>query len=182
MALVDKVPENNGRKIDVGSMDERKEQENKYYLHISQLYRGAKITTSLLLVLFIIISVIAFRNTITYDNLSYLIRDLNVDISTSNEAFSEIKFDEESKADYTLFRGRLVVAGTEKLCLYNSSSSTEAEYQVSMQDPQVISSDKNVLNYDLGGTSYGIYTALARVNAGTSDYTIEGAADRKSVV
>jgi len=78
--------------------DERKTQPqretyNKYYLHVSGVYRAAKWGALLLFTLFLVLMLVLQRDNITYENFRYLLRDLNLSSSVDG-AYASLVFDE----------------------------------------------------------------------------------------
>jgi len=148
---------------------------NKYYLLISDRYMRAKYLAIILLVIFIAFTVFLFREDITYANLMYLIRDFNTSSAAYNADFDPIKYEEQDKMNFGVYRGELAVIGNRTLRMYNSNGQLSRSYEPGYADPALASSDKYILAYDIGGTSYSLYTSIAKVYDGVSDGAMENA-------
>lgn len=169
----DSVPVN-GVKVDLSV---KKSPVNKYYMSVAGKYRAVRYVTVVMLVLFLTVMLIFFRENITYSNLMYLIRDLD----TAGEiggvgSYTNITYDGQYAEDFALFKGRVLVAGTSGLTVYDASGSKETEYDSDYSKPRLETGEKYALMYDCGGKSYSLFTSVARVLTSASDEVIEGAA------
>jgi hypothetical protein len=102
--------------------------------------------------------------------------DLDPDIDATGAVFKEVKYDESSKMSAGLYKGSLAVATTTSFTLYNTTGTAEREYSISMENPKVLTGEKYVMVYDVGGSSYSVYTAIVDVLTKQTDYTLQGAA------
>lgn len=148
---------------------------NKYYLLVSKRYMQAKYILILCLAAFIGISMILFRNEITYANLMYLIRDFNTKGSVYMSGFDPVEYDEQENMSFCLYRGELVVAGNRSVRMYNSKGQLNRSYEPGYTDPVLSASDKYIIAYDMGETSYSVYSSIAKVNDGVATGSIENA-------
>ena len=166
------IPQN-GVKVDL-SVKERPR--NRYYLSVAGKYRAARYVTTVLLVAFLLIMLVFFRENITYSNLMYLVRDLDADLGGAAGAYANVTYDGQYAEQFGIFKGRIAVAGTTGLTLYDASGSKEAEYECSYLTPKLEVGEKYALMYDAGERGYSVYTAVARVLSARSDEIIEDAA------
>lgn len=145
---------------------------NPYYLHISFVYRLLKWCTFLLLVLYLILMLVWQRDSITYENLMYLIRDLN--ISTGAEGtFADVAYEEQQNMRFCSYQNSLAVAGSSGLRLYDPAGSVIFSDGLAYKSPVLAAGDKYMLLYDEGGTEYTLFTSLARVEQRTTDAAIQ---------
>ncbi|MBQ7669213.1 MAG: hypothetical protein IJS45_00660 [Clostridia bacterium] len=166
------------QKINIKVDNER--EQNPYYLKVARRYRVVKLVSVLLLLAFVVGMIILYRDQITYENLVYLAKDLDTDIDAEGAAFSEIKYDESRKMSAAIFKGKLAIATTTSLTLYNNTGSAERSFKISMENPKVLTGDKYVMVYDVGGTTYSICTSLVEAQSKQTDYALQGAALSKS--
>ncbi len=159
---------------------ENKREINPYYLKVSKRYRTLKFVVLTLLVIYLVGMLTMFRSQITYENLVYLMKDLDTDIDASGALFREIKYDESQKMSAAIYKGRFAAATTSTFMLYNTTGSAERQYQISMENPKVLSGDKYVMVYDVGGSSYSLYTTIVGVLSKQTEYTLQGAALSRS--
>ena len=150
--------------------------ENPYYLKVAKRYRALKYLSLAALVFYLLAMLVVHRSQITYENLVYLAKDLGTDVDASNALFGQIKYDESRKMSAAIYKGRLAVATTTSFTIYNTTGSVERSFKISMENPKVISGDKYVMVYDVGGTTYSIYTTIVCVYSGQTQYTLQGAA------
>lgn len=150
--------------------------ENPYYLKVAKRYRTLKYLSLAALVFYILAMLVMHRSQITYENLVYLAKDLNTDADASAALFDEIKYDESRKMSAAIYKGRLAVATTTSFTIYNTTGSVERSFKISMENPKVVSGDKYVMVYDVGGTTYSLYTTIMCVFSGQTQYTLQGAA------
>lgn len=157
---------------------------SEYYLAASKRYRFAKFLSFALLVAFLAVNLLFFRSNITYNNLMYLLRDLDTGGAEITSDFASVTYNEESGAVFDIFKGRLAYASQEGFRIYNSTGARELDEARYMQNPAVVSGEKYALVYDVGGHAYSIFTTMACVLEGSSDDIVEDAcvSDRKSVV
>ena len=155
---------------------EKERQINEYYLKVSKRYRTVKFLSLGLLVVYLLGMLVLHRSQITYENLVYLMKDLDTDTDVSGAAFAEIKYDESAKLSTALYKQYLAAATTGSLSLFNTAGNAEREFKISMENPKVLSGDKYVMVYDIGGNSYSLYTSLVGVLSKQTEHPIQGAA------
>jgi hypothetical protein len=149
---------------------------NPYYLTVAERYRAVSLLLWCALVVYLIVMLCLCRDSITYDNLTYLIKDFDADVIGYSESAETVRYDEGSFTDFSRYKGRMAAAGSKKFCMYSSSGAIELENSRTMENPIIVTSDKYVLEYDLGGTDYNIYSSLAKVYSGSSETAISAAA------
>lgn len=148
---------------------------SEYYLDASKRYRKAKWLSFFLLIVFLAVNLLFFRSNITYSNLMYLLRDLDTGGVVEVGEFAGVSYTEDSRSAYGIFKGRLAIASSSGFRLYNQAGSRELDESGYMQNPALVSGDKYAVAYDIGGTSYAVYTTMACVLEGTEKEIIEDA-------
>ena len=147
---------------------------NPYYLHISFVYRLLKWGTLLLFAFYLVLMLVLCRDSITYENLMYLIRDLN--ISTGAEGvFADVVYEEQQNMRFSSYQNSLAVAGSSGLRLYDSKGSAIFTDGLAYTSPVLESGDKYLLLYDAGGREYTLFTSLSRVEQRTTENIIQHA-------
>ena len=159
-------------KIDV----EQKREHNEYYGKVSNRYRTLKFFALGALVLYLVGMLVIHRSQITYENLVYLMKDLDTDVDATGTVFREIKYDESMKLSGDVFKGYFAAATTGSFTLFNTTGSAEREYQISMENPKVLTGEKYVMVYDVGGNSYSLYTSIVNVLTKQTGQVLQGAA------
>lgn len=150
--------------------------ENEYYRRISGRYRVWKYVFLLLLVVYLVVMLLSYGDSITYANLKFLLKDINTSSESAPGDFSSVYFDKQQDMNFALFRGSLAVSGDSRLTVYTPGSPGGIEYLLNASSPVVLTSDRYLLFYDLGSKQYGLYTALANVYSGTAEHEITGGA------
>lgn len=144
----------------------------RYYQKIAHRYQTACAVSILALLCYLVVILGAFGDYITYDNLQYLIRDLDTVVSSGENTFSNIQYDRQSEMTFAVFKNGLATAGKESFSLFDSSGLRLSENQISYTNPVLVPSSKYLLLYDLTGKDYAVYNALTRVIARVSDHKI----------
>lgn len=83
-------------------------QENAYYLRISVKLRTTRYLLLLLMVAFAVLVLFAYRSNITYDNLRYLLRDMDA-AGNAGARSDTVYYNAESSNFYLNFRGDVAV-------------------------------------------------------------------------
>lgn len=156
--------------------EEEKPPVNEYYLRVSSRFRFSKYLFLLAAVLYLGIMLTAYGDSITYDNLRYLLKDLDTASDDISGGFAGVSYEEQQGMTFALFRGELAVAGTSRLSLYLSGGSQGPEFILNYDAPVLLSSDKYLLCYDLGDRQYSLYTTLANVRSAKTEHDITGGA------
>lgn len=153
----------------------KNETRNPYYLHISGVYRLLKWGTLLLFTLYLVFMLVLQRDSITYENLMYLVRDLNISLE-GDGAFSSVLYEEQQNMRFGAFQNELVVAGSSGIRLYDGAGECVFSDSLSYKSPVLETGDKYMLLYDAGGTEYAIFTTLACVERETASGAVQCAA------
>jgi len=146
----------------------------KYYLKVSRQYRTACAVCIVLLLVYLVFIIGTFGEYITYDNMQYLLRDLDSMVSTGDSEFSQIQYRKQNNQTFAVFKNGLASAGKEYVSLFDSSGLLLCEDTVSMNDPVLVPSEKYLLVYDLGGYGYAVYNSITRVVSRSTDHRIMG--------
>ncbi|MBO4265186.1 MAG: hypothetical protein J5922_03820 [Clostridia bacterium] len=148
--------------------------QNEYYLKISRKFRLAKYITFFMLIIFIVIMITSFGENITVENLRYVLKYIDTQSSTPQSGYQDIQYGATS-GNFALYKGDLVVVDTMGLHIYDRNSKTLLSSSFKYVCPTVLVSDKYILVYDLGGTSYSVFNSFGLVYEETLDYPISHA-------
>lgn len=158
-------------KIPLRTASEPENSFNPYYMRVSGAYRAAKWGTLLLFILYLLISMLSRRDSITYDNLLYLMRDMN--ISTGGGMYTSVVYEEQQNMVFGVYKNELAVAGSSGIRLYDGSGACVLSDSLSYKSPAVKTGEKYMLLYDAGGSEYALFTTLACVSRATADGMIQ---------
>ena len=136
---------------------------NKYYGKISKRYMAAGIVAMILLVLYIIGVIVFCSDYITYENLSYLVRDFGTAADESSRNFDKIVYNGGPDTEFAYFRGGVAVCGTDFYRYYDKNGIQILYDTPNFSDPTLVASDKYLLIYDMGGTGYAVYNQLTKI-------------------
>ena len=164
------------RKENKITVTEKKPNVNPYYLVISGRFKAAKYVTLCVLVVFLLATVILFRDEITIDNLKYLIKDFEMGDNINSALSSTITFDSDLQVDLELYKGDLVIAGSSNFYLCDLQGNKRLNEDSMFSNPVVLSGKKYLLVYGLSEYTYSIYTTFSQVHTEQFDYPISGAA------
>ncbi len=139
-----------------------KQVRNLYYIRVSARYRIVKWILLLVFSLYLSVMLLTHRESMTYENLLYLMRDFNVAYGSSDH-FSSVVYEEQPNMSFASYKDQLVVAGSAELSVYSGDGTVTLSDEPNCLSPVLESSDKYLLLYDEGGTFYALYTSLACV-------------------
>lgn len=157
-------------RVDFG---ESEQPQNGYYLAVAERYRGARYVSFILLIAFLIAMLVFYRDSITYSNLMYLVRDLDSGDGVVVGSFADITYEEQYKRSFDVYRGRIAAVSATSFSLYGSGGSVDISDDISFSSPFVDAGEKYALVYDAGGHSYNIYTGISRVLSASTEEIIE---------
>lgn len=144
---------------------------NEYYLRISKKLRIAKYLTLLLMVAALILTLWAYRSRLTYDNLRYILRD--IDDAGHTAIKSEAVYYTASDTNvYLYFRGDLAVGSSGGVSFHRALGSRSFFDDVKFKSPVITGSDKYMIAYDTGGNSFYVYNSISRVYSETLSHKI----------
>ncbi len=144
-----------------------------YYENLASRLSFARIVLYMALLVFVIVTVISNHRLITYDNLSYLVREIDASTRTAQSEAERLSYPiSSSTADFAEYRGGLVVAGSETVTVMSGSGRKTLSVNVDYADPEVRASDKYFLTFDRGEPSFSVYNTFAEVHKQFTDFPI----------
>ncbi len=136
---------------------------NRYYLGVSRKYAAVGIVLMLMLILYVMVVVLFLGQYVTYDNIKFLIRDISA-LSISGEGeYSSIVYNGSDELLTHSFRGGTAICTVDSYLYYDSSGSLLVEDSCSYSSPDISSSAKYLLLYDVGGDTYSVYNQLTKI-------------------
>lgn len=168
------LPENqNENRITIG---DKSPKVNRYYLALSGRFKIAKYVSVCFLVVFLLMTVILFRDEITVENLRYLFKDLEMGDSLNLSSGDSISYDADAQLDLALYKGDLVVAGSSYFYLCDLHGNKRLYEDSVFTNPVALPGDKYLLVYGLSEYTYTLYNTFSKLHTETFDYPITGAA------
>ncbi|MBR6558705.1 MAG: hypothetical protein IKT70_06800 [Clostridia bacterium] len=149
------------------------EKVNEYYLKLSGRMRVLKYIVGIILVAFTVVMMLIFRESITYENMQYMLRDLSA--ARHDSTFSVVNFKKGGVVSAGVYRGELIALGKKNLSLYSLGGTGILDQTVNFSVPRVETSDKYFLVYDREGKGYSVYNSYSKLFSETFDYTVTDA-------
>lgn len=147
------------------------ESENEYYARVSRKLRNTKYLLLLLMVVTAVLTLFAYRGGITYENLRYLLRDIDEAGHTTLSA-DAVYYTASDTNTFLYFRDDLAVASSDGVAFHRALGSRSFEDAVTFKSPLLTGSDKYMLAYDAGGYSFYVYNSISRVYSETLETPI----------
>lgn len=142
--------------------------ENPYYARISTRLRMAKYFCVLLTVAVTLLLLFAYRTNITYENLRYLLRDVD-EAGHAGRTANSFAYTVDDTNFILPFRGDLAVCSASGVTLYRAEGGRSMEDTLRFEAPVAEASDKYMVVYDIGGNTYALYNSISRVFDGKTD-------------
>ena len=151
---------------------EIKKRENKYYRKLSERYKVAGFVFFLVFVVFCGVMMLRYSEYITYDNFVYLIRDFDSMDSAKVNAADEIILEIDSSSAVRPFKDGFAVAANDGVTIYDSTGVVLISESERFSYPALAVSDKYIIAYDIGGSSYSVYNGITRIVTRKTDFPI----------
>lgn len=150
-------------------------EENPYYAKVASIYNAIRYLLFVALVLLISISSIRNSDSITYDNLMFLMKDFGSVADAVGGNFEDITYNPDTTLSVLGFRKNLAIASPSGLTIYAGDGKTTYEEKDKYSNPFLATSDRYLLLYDFGGYSFSLYNSFARIYTEDFEYEITGA-------
>ncbi len=149
---------------------------NEYYENISVRFGIAQVVLYLLLFSFVVLSMFANTDLITYRNFYDFFKDLGatadaVDIFETDS----LTYPTDEAQSFGLYRKGLAVAGNTSVTVFSATGRQILSVPISYRNPTVMSAGKYFLVYESGGTRYSLYNSDVQIHSDTTEYPITGA-------
>lgn len=145
--------------------------ENPYYARISARLRRAKYLCMLLTVAVTLLLLFAYRSNITYENLRYLLRDVE-EAGHAGRTANSFAYTVDDSNFILPFRGDLAVCSASGVAICRAEGGRSMEDTLRFEAPVAEASDKYMVVYDIGGNTYALYNSISRVFDGETDSPI----------
>lgn len=144
----------------------------KYFEVLSDKYLKASHILYIALAVCFLVTLIFNSKLLTYNNFTYLIKDLNSAASIASENYNSISYVNDELRVVSDFRGGIITASSTDMAIYSASGRKTLYLSENFVSPQIASSKKYAIIYDLGGNNYSVYNSFARVHHGKTQYPI----------
>ncbi len=173
--MKDHYSEKNEIRISDDEMTDASYAGNPYYDGVARIYSAARYALLIFLVVFILIAALRSPESISYDNLMFLLKDLGSVHDASNVEFGNVTYNPDTTLSFSGFRRNLAIATSGGLRIYEGDGSLIFEGKDKFSNPHIENSNRYLLLYDFGGNSFALYNSFARIYTEKTDYEITGA-------
>ncbi len=142
------------------------------YEALSKRLRVLRFALIFLLIAFLLGGLFVLRTEFTAENLRFLLRDLDFSTPTLGLDASGITFDYDTTQSTALYKGDLAILRRSALEIYTFSGSRSLSVPVAYSSPALVTGEKYLLAYDIGGNKMGVYNAFSELYTETFDYPI----------
>lgn len=148
-----------------------------YYENLANCLSFARVVLYMVLFVFVVVTVICNHRLITYENLYYLAKDISAATLTAQSQADQISYPiSSSDADFALYRGGLVVAGSEVVTAVSGSGRQTLSVNVAYAEPCVRASDKYCLTFGRGEKSFTVFNSFVQVYRESTEFPVYDAA------
>lgn len=148
---------------------------NGYFQKISQYFKTAEIVLFLLLFLFVTSFVILNSRIVTYENLYYFFQDFRIAVDNTDSSVDAIPYATDSNVTFSLYKGGLAVAGSERLQLLTAAGGVNHSASLGFAAPGISASTDLVLVYARGEKDCHVYNSFTKIHEETLDGNIRTA-------
>ncbi len=150
------------------------EKENPYYTKIANRYAILKYVSILLTFVFAVTMLTAYSADITPENFQYLLKDLDITGVLSGSKFDSVIYNGGSTSSFGIYRGELAVINSGSTMLYKPSGALSYNDTNKFYNPRLVISDKYMLIYDRGDTTYtySVHNSFAKLHEERYEYPI----------
>ncbi len=144
-----------------------------YYTNLSEKFNLARIVLYMVLFVFVVVTVLSSRHLITYDNLYYLVKNINAATLTAQSQADYLNYPMSSAtADFAIYRGGLTVAGGREITVLSGSGKQTLSENVSMSRPCVRAGQQYFITFSRGENDFSVYNGFVRLRKETTDFPI----------
>ena len=147
-------------------------EQKKYFDTLSDKYLKASHILYIALAACLLLTLLFNAKLLTYNNFNYLIRDFNAAIDLASENYNSISYSNDELRVTKNFRGGIITASTNDMTIYTATGKKTLQLNETFISPQIATSQKYAIIYDLGGVNYSIYNSFARVHHNSSKFPI----------
>ena len=104
-----------------------------------------------------------FRDRITSENLHFLMRNINMDITARGDSGGRINYMVSADAQILKYKDSIVVLDKDQLTFFDQSGNITLSEKVDMQNPTLEVSQNYALVYDLSNQKIYLYNAFSRI-------------------
>ena len=155
--------------------------QTRYYHERSVVYASAQLVILMILAVYLAVSLLTGKSQLSVDNLSLLVSDFGSAIVLPEAGSTDtLTYVADQNNQFSSYRGGLAVLGGERLTVFTATGRENYAVPLQYHTPRVVTSDKYLLTYDLGGRELAVYNAFTKLFSVTTDFPIRHVAISKS--
>ena len=148
-----------------------------YYENLASRLSFARVVLYMVLLVFVVVTAVSNHRLITYENLYYLAKDIGAASQTAKAHADSLSYPISAEgADFALYRGGLVISGSDVVTAMSASGRQTLSVNVAYADPCARASDKYCLTFGRGEKSFSVYNAFVQVHTETTEFPVYDAA------
>ena len=129
-----------------------------------------RIFLCILLVLTVLLGVIFSMGRMNIDDIYYMAMDIGHMNSYSEQTSETLNYTKtQNKSDFALYKKGLAVASNSEITLFNATGRVTLTSGDVFSNPVIVTSNKYVLLYDLGGSKFSVYNSFKKLHSFTAD-------------
>ena len=152
-------------------MVEKNPNEN-YFSSLSNKYKKASHIMYMLLAVTFVLTLLFNSKLLTYTNFNYLFRDINAAAEAASDNYNSISYTNDEMRVVKNFRGGIVTVSSSDVAIYTATGRRTMHLNENFVSPQVTTSKKYAIAYELGGKKYSVYNSFVKVGGETLKYPI----------
>jgi len=155
-----------------GQQDEGLPIHNEYYKGISNRYRGAKYITAVLLVALLVVIYLIFKDSVTVENLKYMVRNISSGASATVGENTVIRYDADPDNSFIRYKNSLCVIDERSVRLYNAKGKLNLSEKTDYESSIYATSEKYLLVCSYSGSGYSLYNEFDCVFSGNAPMAV----------
>lgn len=137
--------------------------DREYYGRAYRTVRIVRYLVLVILVLFAVFSLGIYKNDITFDNLRYLLRYVELASPGSTSGDGNIAFSASASDDFSMIGGKLCKVSAKEIVTWDLDGKKLLSESFSFQNPVAVENGDHILIYDFGGNNLCVYNSFSCV-------------------
>lgn len=144
-----------------------------YYINLADKFHLARIVLYMVLFAFLVVTLFSSRQVITYENLYYLVKDINAAGVTAASQVDYLNYPlSQATPDFAMFRGGLVIAGGDEITVLSASGKQTLSDNVKLTRPSVSAGGQYFIVYSRDEKNFTVYNAFAKMRKELTEYPV----------
>ena len=145
---------------------------SSYFLYLSGKYKKASHIIYMLLAAVFVVTLVFNSSLLTYTNFNYLFRDINAAAEAAGDNYNSISYTNDELRVVKNYRGGIITVSSTDMAIYTATGRRTLYQTESFVSPQIATSQKYAVIYEVGEKRYSVYNSFAKVGGETLKYPI----------